>query len=313
MSGRTALREVVVDGEVPLACVDLGGDGPDVLLLHGAGRTLADLLPLAEQLSPAQRVVAVDLRGHGRSGDGDWSFTAALADVDRVVTDLGLQRPAVVGHSLGGMLAGMWAADRDCRAAVNLDGHGMGDPQTQPFLYPGLDAGVVLGRLAELATLQAAAAPAAAWDRAGVDALRAATTAGAAAFGVDAEVALAGLERALHHHPDGTATMRPAPATTAAVTASVERLDLLAVWRAARAPLLVVNATAPDPTAAQLPLPWFADLLACYRVGLSTALAELAAEHPLVTAVDLDADHALVLNRVADVAALVRSHLAAHP
>lgn len=42
-----------------------------------------------------------------------------------VVDTLGLDRPAVVGHSLGGMVAALWAAGHSsCRLAVNLDGHG---------------------------------------------------------------------------------------------------------------------------------------------------------------------------------------------
>jgi pimeloyl-ACP methyl ester carboxylesterase len=60
-----------------------------------------------------------------------------MADVGAVVDRLGLVRPAIVGHSLGGMVAALWAtAHEDCPLAVNVDGHG--NPRG-PERYAGLD------------------------------------------------------------------------------------------------------------------------------------------------------------------------------
>jgi len=52
---------------VELAVRDHGGDGPDVLFVHGAQRTLEDWAPVLQHL-PAIRAVAFDLRMHGGSG-----------------------------------------------------------------------------------------------------------------------------------------------------------------------------------------------------------------------------------------------------
>jgi pimeloyl-ACP methyl ester carboxylesterase len=76
-----------------------------LLLVHGAGGNLATMTTLAHALSSAHRVVTVDLRGHGRSGDAPWDWDAVLDDLAVVVDVLGLVRPAVVGMSLGGMAA----------------------------------------------------------------------------------------------------------------------------------------------------------------------------------------------------------------
>lgn len=141
------MQTLVRSGTVDIAVRDHGGDGPPVLLLHGAGGDLSAWQTLAPQLNV--RAVAVDLRGHGQSGDGAWEWDAVLDDLDAVTDHLGLDAPAVVGHSLGGMLAGMWARRHpDCPAAVSLDGHR--SAATRPENYAGLPAGRVEADLAKL-------------------------------------------------------------------------------------------------------------------------------------------------------------------
>jgi pimeloyl-ACP methyl ester carboxylesterase len=113
-------------GSLPVAVYDYGGEGPDVLLLHGGGRTYADWQTIGGLLAgDGFRAVAMDLRGHGDSGVAPWSWEAALSDVETVVEAVRLRHPVLIGHSLGGMVAALWTASRDdCPLAVNVDGHG---------------------------------------------------------------------------------------------------------------------------------------------------------------------------------------------
>ncbi|GAA2804053.1 alpha/beta fold hydrolase [Crossiella cryophila] len=135
--GDNVMELVVESGPVPLAVRDHGGDGPPLLLLHGLGGSMAHWDPLLPELTATHRVVLMDLRGHDGSGVGPWSWAAALADVEAVITALDLGDPAVVGMSLGGMVATRWAGRPGCPGAVNLDG--LRGFLTAPENYPGLD------------------------------------------------------------------------------------------------------------------------------------------------------------------------------
>jgi pimeloyl-ACP methyl ester carboxylesterase len=120
------------DGAVPhergsVAYRDFGGDGPTVMLLHGLGGNLAHWEPLASLLQDRYRLLAIDLPSHGAStAPSAYSFAADVSAVDGVRRHLGLDRPAVVGHSYGGMLAVALAAVHPgaFRVAVNIDGMG---------------------------------------------------------------------------------------------------------------------------------------------------------------------------------------------
>ncbi len=80
---------------------EVTGDGPAVVLLHGRG---ADHRMWEDQfaaLAGRYRVVAYDLRGFGRSGQGENHYSHA-ADLDALLDHLGLERVVPVGLSLGG-------------------------------------------------------------------------------------------------------------------------------------------------------------------------------------------------------------------
>ncbi|MFF1511683.1 alpha/beta fold hydrolase [Streptomyces sp. NPDC058326] len=105
-------RSVVRDG-VRLLCRDWGGSGPDVLLLHGLAGHAGEWDATARLLRDSgHRVVALDQRGHGGSErhPGDVSRAAYVADAVAVVGQLGLERPVLVGQSLGGSTALLTAA-----------------------------------------------------------------------------------------------------------------------------------------------------------------------------------------------------------
>jgi pimeloyl-ACP methyl ester carboxylesterase len=92
--------------------VRYGGTGPAVVLLHGFGDTGVMWGPLAAQLAKTHTVIVPDLRGMGRSSKpaGGYDKKSQAADVRAVVTKLGQDRAAVVGHDIGTMVAYAYAA-----------------------------------------------------------------------------------------------------------------------------------------------------------------------------------------------------------
>jgi len=98
-----------------LAYTDSGGSGYPVVFLHGTGCDPEDWLPVIQVLPEEVRKVVVDFRGHGQSDVPLSPFTIEdLADdVVGVISHLKLEKPLIVGHSLGGMVAMCVARNED--------------------------------------------------------------------------------------------------------------------------------------------------------------------------------------------------------
>ena len=89
-----------------------GGSGPAVVLLHGFGDTSDMWGPLAVVLAKTHTVLIPDLRGMGQSSHaaGGYDKRTQAADIRAVVTALGFDHTAVVGHDIGNMVAFAYAA-----------------------------------------------------------------------------------------------------------------------------------------------------------------------------------------------------------
>jgi pimeloyl-ACP methyl ester carboxylesterase len=100
-----------------------GGSGAAVLLLPGIGGNLEALDEIAQGLTDRYRVVSVEPRGIGQSGESETISTPDMVtDVESVVAALGLSGHAVVGASLGGLVAGEYGARHPGVPVVSLDG-----------------------------------------------------------------------------------------------------------------------------------------------------------------------------------------------
>lgn len=96
-------------------------DGGCVLCLHGLTRNSRDFEDIAPHLAVRHRVIVPDLRGRGRSAHDpnmqNYNAQVYLADVLTLLGVINATQVAVIGTSLGGMLAMMLAATRRERVA----------------------------------------------------------------------------------------------------------------------------------------------------------------------------------------------------
>jgi pimeloyl-ACP methyl ester carboxylesterase len=94
--------------DVALYYEQSSGDGPPVVLIHGWCCDHTFFAPQAAHFAKAgHAVIALDLRGHGRSDKPhqNYPISALADDVVWVCGELGLSRPTLVGHSMGGIVA----------------------------------------------------------------------------------------------------------------------------------------------------------------------------------------------------------------
>jgi pimeloyl-ACP methyl ester carboxylesterase len=110
--GRPTGRELPLDELVPLReitmhVVDWPGQEPAILYVHGSGMHALRFTAWGELLTPDVRVVAVDLRGHGYSDKppSGYDVDDHVADLLQLIEALALERPILLGHSLGGSIA----------------------------------------------------------------------------------------------------------------------------------------------------------------------------------------------------------------
>ncbi len=86
--------------------VEVRGVGGPIVFLHGLGGEIAHWAPQLDAF-PGHQVIAIDLRGFGRSDRtrGDMSLADYADDVADVLRALGLGPAVVVGASMGGMIS----------------------------------------------------------------------------------------------------------------------------------------------------------------------------------------------------------------
>jgi len=111
-----------------LSGVQLGlSDGPDMILIHGMRDHALSLLPIAREFCSHYRITMPDLRGHGHSDNsGSYTMMQFVSDLRALIEQRQLQKPIIMGHSLGGHVASRYASiySEEVSALVLIDGMG---------------------------------------------------------------------------------------------------------------------------------------------------------------------------------------------
>ncbi|MFJ8468908.1 alpha/beta fold hydrolase [Streptomyces swartbergensis] len=271
---------------------DYGGDGPQLVLLHGFSRSLADWDAAATLLTAGHRVLSVDLPGHGRSPEiSPWTMPTVVRHIADTLDAYAVPEAVLVGHSLGGMVAVEYARANPnrarARAAVNLDGFWWGRE------YPGAD------RVGEalLASSGAIAPPEYIEEKVVDDSAR---------LGIPSDRAEAAARAAARLLPDGKWQTLPKRATALEIRDELHKLGALGVttWlEGADCPLLLVQAGRRLPPAPGME--WFDEFSTRFAQEVSDELAALSRVRPTITVNRIDATHAMNLEAPKAVTALV--------
>lgn len=112
-------RRVPTNG-IELSVTSWHGDGPPLLLVHGISSGGVVWTPIIDALATFSSPITFDLRGHGDSDKPahGYLYEDYVADLDGLLAQLGLARPLIIGHSLGGIITLWWATTQPDRATA---------------------------------------------------------------------------------------------------------------------------------------------------------------------------------------------------
>jgi len=130
---------------VKLRYLDTGSGEPTLVFIHGWCCNQSMWGDQIETFAQRHRIIAVDLRGHGESDkpDQDYDIAGFADDVAWLIREMGLNRPVLIGHSMGGVTAlSLLRKHPDiARAAVFVDAGIMPFPEEmRPLLDQTIEA-----------------------------------------------------------------------------------------------------------------------------------------------------------------------------
>ena len=121
------MKKVKGDG-IQINLADWGGQGTDILCIHGITANCRSWDMIARSLVPDYHVMGMDLRGRGLSDKPDTGYAMDfhLRDIVALMDDLGIEKIIPMGHSLGAFISLAFAAEYPERVEklVLVDGAG---------------------------------------------------------------------------------------------------------------------------------------------------------------------------------------------
>lgn len=144
----------MIIGEQDGTAYTVDGEGPPVVLVHGMGLNRDMWTWQLPPLTRRFRVIRYDLLGHGESANppADCGMEHLVTQFDRLLDHLGIERCALVGFSLGGLIVRAYALvhpDRAGALAILNSAHDRNDAE-RAGMRERLDRAIRLGHVATI-------------------------------------------------------------------------------------------------------------------------------------------------------------------
>jgi pimeloyl-ACP methyl ester carboxylesterase len=106
MTTASILKSATTPEGINIRYLDRGSRTQSILFVHGWCCDHSHWRGQLDDFSSEHRCIAVDLRGHGGSDkpDQDYTIRTFVDDVAWLITEIGLDRPVLIGHSMGGCI-----------------------------------------------------------------------------------------------------------------------------------------------------------------------------------------------------------------
>lgn len=148
-----AKRTVALSDGIKLAYIEMGDPrGPVAVLIHGYTDNARDWVPLIPYLPRRDRLIVVDIRGHGRSSKPECCYSRLdfAYDIKLLLDALKVNRADIVGHSLGSIIAQTFAEYWPERTHKVVLISSTGGPRTgAPAITPQIDYASEIRKLKE--------------------------------------------------------------------------------------------------------------------------------------------------------------------
>lgn len=134
------VKKVEIQDGLQLAVYDTPGDKGTIIGVHGLTGNHKTFTQYRKYLESDYRFISYDLRGRGDSSpaDEETSLFQHAKDLKTFIKDNNIERPILMGYSMGGYICAQIASEIEVEALILLDGAGTTEERQRALIIPSL-------------------------------------------------------------------------------------------------------------------------------------------------------------------------------
>lgn len=134
------VKKIEIQDGLQLAVYDTPGDKGTIIAVHGLTGNHKTFMQYRQYLESDYRFISYDLRGRGDSSpaDDETSLFQHVKDLKTFIKDNNIERPILMGYSMGGYICAQLASEIEVEALILLDGAGTTEERQRALIVPSL-------------------------------------------------------------------------------------------------------------------------------------------------------------------------------